>query len=498
MTRCLAITGKARRFRQEVLIVPLFERPHPLVVLNDQRLEREVADTCSQRGFTGKQHEVLWHYRPSKPYALLSVGLGRREGFSSANWFLALSTAMRELAKSQHQSAAVAVGRQLLEATSPEKIAQQGAQAVLYGAYQFSRYRKSPRRYGIRTVRFSLDAEDDAKAFRRGLQRGLVVGEAVNVARDPGNAPANDMTPTHLAEAALALRGLGGVMVRIIDKKRFREEGLGALWGVSKGSGEDAKLIIIEYRGGEKTAPVVGFVGKGVTFDSGGISIKPSEKMDEMKFDMAGGGAVIGLIRAAAKLALPRNIVGVIPATENLPGGESYKPGDVLRALDGTTIEVLNTDAEGRVILADALCYIRRYKPQVVVDLATLTGACIAALGSAASGLFTADERLAEEFLAAGGETGERLWRLPLFEEYREQIKSDVADVQNISKRKNEAGASIGAAFLQHFAKPYRWAHIDIAGTAWTNEERPYAAKGATGVGIRLALAYLEKSPATG
>ena len=282
--------------------------------------------------------------------------------------------------------------------------------------------------------------------------------------------------------------------LRILDDAQMKKIGMNALLGVARGSSEPAKFIILEYDGRRKGDPPIMLVGKGLTFDSGGISIKPSEKMEEMKTDMAGGAAVLGAIAAVADLKLPVHVVGLIPATENLPGGKAYKPGDILKSLSGRTIEVITTDAEGRLILADALTYALRYKPVAVIDLATLTGACIVALGDHVIGMLGTDEALKARIREAADATGERVWELPLWEDYDEQIRSDIADFKNSGGR--AGGAITAAAFLRKFVGDVPWVHLDIAGPSWLSKDRPYIPKGASGVGVRLLVRFLRDAAA--
>jgi len=311
------------------------------------------------------------------------------------------------------------------------------------------------------------------------------------LARDLVNAPGNIKSPVFLTEQAQAAAKESGLTCKVLGQKELAKEGCGALLGVAQGSEREPQMIILEHNGGTKGKAPVALVGKGVTFDSGGISLKPGEKMDEMKMDMAGGAAVIGTMLAIALLKLPINVVGVVPAVENLPSGTAYRPGDILTSLSGKTIEVLNTDAEGRLILADALTYVKRYQPELVVDLATLTGACIIALGHHATAVLGNDQKLIDSLLAAGEASGERLWQLPLWDDYDPLIKSDVADVKNTGGR--AAGTITAAAFLKKFASDFHWAHLDIAGTAWRDQNQPYIPKGGTGVGVRLLVAFLQK-----
>jgi leucyl aminopeptidase len=326
----------------------------------------------------------------------------------------------------------------------------------------------------------------DSDHAARALQEGLAIANGVALAKDLGNLPPNICTPRYLADIARQLeKGNKAVAVTVLKETEMKKLGMGALLCVARGSHEPPRLIALEYRGAEKSEAPVVLVGKGVTFDSGGISIKPADKLDEMKFDMCGAASVLGTLKAVLELALPINVVGIVPASENLPGGAATKPGDIVTSLSKQTIEILNTDAEGRLLLCDALTYAERFKPAVVIDIATLTGACVVALGAPASGLFTNDEEVADALLAAGSYAGDRAWRLPLWEEYGEQLKSNFADVANIGGR--EAGAIVAARFLARFTKAYRWAHLDIAGTAWRSGEE----KGANGRPVPLLTQYL-------
>jgi leucyl aminopeptidase len=296
------------------------------------------------------------------------------------------------------------------------------------------------------------------------------------------------MTPTVIAAKARQLAREFGLKLQVLERSQMEKLGMGALLGVSSGSAQPPKFIIVEYRKGGKK-PFIALVGKTITFDSGGISIKPSENMDKMKDDMSGGAAVLGALRTAAALKLPLNIVGLLPATENMPSGSAYKPGDVLRTMSGRTIEIINTDAEGRLILSDALAYACRYKPAAIVDIATLTGACRVALGQEATGMLGTDEKLKQKIREAGEKTGERVWELPLWEAYYDLIKSDIADMKNAGGR--DGGVITAAALLSKFVQDYPWVHLDIAATAWTEKDRPYTPKGATGIGMRLLTQFL-------
>jgi len=328
--------------------------------------------------------------------------------------------------------------------------------------------------------------DDNSAGGRNAIARGIAIGRGMNLTRRLGDLPGNICTPAFLAKEARALsRKHAKLHANVLEEKAMRELGMGALLSVAAGSEQPAKLIVIEYRGGKRGAAPQVLVGKGITFDSGGISIKPGPKMDEMKFDMCGAASVFGTLSAVAELKLPINVVGIIAASENLPSGTATKPGDVVTSMSGQTIEILNTDAEGRLVLCDALTYAGRFRPAAVIDIATLTGACVVALGKHASGLFSNQDEFAGQLLDAGREIGDRAWQLPLWDDYQKQLDSNFADMANIG---GPAGGSITAAcFLARFARDYRWAHLDIAGTAWDEG----GAKGATGRPVGLLTQYL-------
>ncbi len=326
---------------------------------------------------------------------------------------------------------------------------------------------------------------DSSAALRAAVQRGLAIGHGMNVARRLGDLPANICTPTFLASEARALGRKRGLKVSVLNEKQMEALGMGSLLSVAAGTEQPARLIVFEYHGGKRGEQPQVLVGKGITFDTGGISLKPGAKMDEMKYDMCGAASVFGALSAVAELALPVNVVGIVAATENMPSGVATKPGDVVKSMSGQTIEILNTDAEGRLVLCDALTYAARFKPAAVIDIATLTGACVAALGKIPSGLFSNQDDFARELLDAGTRIGDRAWQLPLWEEYQKQLDSNFADMANIGSP--FGGAITAASFLARFTRDYRWAHLDIAGTAWDDG----AAKGATGRPVGLLTQYL-------
>ncbi|MBO67745.1 MAG: leucyl aminopeptidase [Acidiferrobacteraceae bacterium] len=335
------------------------------------------------------------------------------------------------------------------------------------------------------TILFPLTNKQDATQVRKYINQGKAISQGVELTRDLANLPGNICTPSYLAAQARKLQRSHQLKVSILNEQQMRTLKMGSLLSVSRGSREPAKLIIMEYRGGPKNMAPIALVGKGLTFDAGGISLKPAGKMDEMKYDMCGGASVFGTLVAAAELKLPLNVIGIVPSSENLPDGAANKPGDIVTSMSGKTIEILNTDAEGRLILCDALTYARRYNPDVVIDIATLTGACVVALGDPASGLFSKHDKLASEILQAGEVSGDYAWRLPLWDQYQKQINSPFADIQNIGG--SGGGAITAACFLARFTEDLNWAHLDVAGTAYKSG----AQKGATGRPVRLLTQFL-------
>jgi leucyl aminopeptidase len=372
----------------------------------------------------------------------------------------------------------------------PEETAQALTEGSLLGLYRFLKYKtkEENKKTEISAITLLTAKPASVKAMQRGANIGMVIAESTAMARDMVSAPPRDMTPTAVAEQARKIAREFGLKLQVLERRQMETLGMGALLGVASGSIQPPKFIITEYRAGGKK-PFIALVGKTITFDSGGISIKPAENMDKMKDDMAGGAAVLGAVRTAAALKLPLNIAAILPATENMPGGSAYKPGDILRTLSGQTIEIINTDAEGRLILSDALAYACRYKPAAIVDIATLTGACRIALGQEASGMLGTDAALKQKIREAGEKTGERVWEMPLWDEYYDLIKSDIADMKNAGGR--DGGVITAAALLSRFVQQYPWVHLDIAATAWTEKERPYTPKGATGIGMRLLTQFL-------
>ena len=366
------------------------------------------------------------------------------------------------------------------------------AEGVWLGLYTFDRYqtKKKENRRALRSVTIMIPSRRDLDAAEAAIEVAKAVSSGTNFARDLGNEPGNVCTPEFLGDQAAALKHKK-LKVTVMNRKAIEKAGFTALLAVNQGSAKEPRFIVMEYSGGKKGDAPVALVGKGLTFDAGGISIKPAAAMDEMKFDMCGAAAVLGIFRAVTEMSLPINLLGVIPSTENLLGGAAYKPGDIVTSYKGINIEVLNTDAEGRVILCDALAYAAEKKPAEIIDFATLTGACVIALGSQATGLLGTGEKIKAGLKKSGEHTHDRVWELPLFEEYQEQIDSKIADIKNTGGR--EAGTITAACFLSRFVDDIPWAHLDIAGTAWNMKGTDISPTGGTGAGVRLVVDYLMK-----
>ncbi|MCP9438777.1 MAG: leucyl aminopeptidase [Nitrospira sp.] len=459
----------------------------------DKALAGSISDLLHSKEFEGKTAElVLLHtHRKIPAKRVLLVGLGKKDSLGLDTIRQALGHAVKRVRQVKAASFTAAVPAVMPPDSTAIDIAQAMTEGAILGAYQFTAYRSEPTPGpDIRSMTLLTSQQSDVHPLSEGVRRGVATAEAAVFVRDLCNHPSNVMTPTKIAEEAKAVAKETGVSLKILERKDLAKLGMGALLGVARGSHEPPKFIILEYHGSRKKhdRPVV-LVGKTITFDTGGISLKPSENMEQMKADMTGGAEVLAAVRAAARLKLPLNLVGLLPATENMPGGGAMKPGDIVKTLSGKTVEVQNTDAEGRLILADGLAYAARYKPVALIDVATLTGACVIALGQFAIGMFGTDDTLKESLRKAGQRSGERVWEMPLWEDYFEQLKSDVADMRNIGGR--GAGMITAALFLSKFAGDCPWVHLDIASTDWSERERAYIPKGPTGIGTRLLIQYL-------
>lgn len=487
----------ASKIQTDALLLPMYEdaqvRSHPDC---GQDIRKQLKSVLASGDFSGRHGQTfLLPIHASRPDRILLVGLGKKNEVTAERLRQAGAKAMQALAQLKIASLAVA-GAVLNELPGSPEETETPAFYLLEGALL--------RRYRYRKQTTS-DPEDSEN--RCSLKSVVILGERVPtdarllsvvieanyLVRDLVLTPANHLSPSDLARAAKNAVG-PDIRIRVLNRKAIAREGMGAFLGVAQGSHAEPKLIVMEYRGAGNGAPVA-VVGKAITFDSGGISLKPSEGMEKMKYDMAGGAAVIGLMQALSRLKLKCNVVGIVPATENLPGGRALRPGDVVTSLSGKTIEIISTDAEGRLIVADAMTYARRhFSPAAIIDIATLTGACSIALGQEAIAMMGNDSRLMQRLQRAGAATYERVWEMPLYDELREHLKSDVADIKNAGGRK---GSLVAAGyFLREFAADTPWVHLDIAGTAWIDREKPYFAKGATGIGVRLLLDFFRQENA--
>ncbi len=487
-----AKTTDAARRASRCLVVGVFAAKKPVLTPSGARLDAASKKSLSAVLGRGDMDgalggvQMLYNLPGVRAERVLLLGLGPQRDFTASAARRAVRVAITLIEQRGLRSADLC----LLDATygndnaDAHRRARHLVEAVGDAMYRFN-HTKSARKKPAKLKQVCLlCARDQLAAVKRGLTEGAAIARGVTLARDYANLPGNICTPSFLAGQARQMKPLG-IATTILNEAAMQRRKMGALLSVSRGSREPAKLIVMEYHGGRRGDPPVVLVGKGLTFDAGGISIKPAAAMDEMKYDMCGGASVFGALQASAELGLKINLVGLVPSSENLPDGAANKPGDIVASMSGTTIEILNTDAEGRLILCDALTYAERFKPSAVIDIATLTGACAVALGEHASGLFSDCDELAEALLSAGQASGDRAWRMPVWEDYDAQLKSNFADLANIGGR--YAGAVTAACFLRHFTKKYHWAHLDIAGTAWTSG----ANKGATGRPVPLLVEFL-------
>ncbi len=455
----------------------------------DAALGGAIAGVFSSGEIKGKVAETSLIHASGKPFErALIVGLGERTKFEPQLLARYVGTAVRMLGRKNIGAIAVAMPPQAKG--NEAACASFAAEGAVTGSFDITLYQEKPeKKIAVQTVTL-LDGGLDETAFEAGCRRGVIVGESVNFARRLAATPANDMTPTHLADEATLVAGEAGLAIDVLNEERARKEGMGSFLSVAQGSAQPPKMIVLTYKGDSSSKETLALVGKGITFDTGGISIKPAERMEEMKYDMSGGAAVIATMLAIGKLKPKINVIGIVPATENMPGGKATKPGDIVKAMNGKTIEVINTDAEGRLILADGLCYAKKLGATKIVDCATLTGACVIALGHAASAAITNDDEFVQTFLTAAKPSGERYWQMPAYEDYAIAMKSDIADLKNTGGR--PGGALTAAAFLKAFVDDTPWIHLDVAGTAYVDGETAWQAKGPTGTPVRALLSLTE------
>ena len=452
----------------------------------DDRLGNRLSAAISLDGFSGEEDEQIHIFGNEVNKRVVLIGLGEQKNYTS-DQARSVGSNITRYSTSVKNSKFSVDGESF--GLKKNLFAQAFAEGLVLGSYEFNDY-KTKREDSVQASSITMYGSIDSKS----LDKGAVVGKSVGFARDLGNHPANILTPTYLAKAAQNISENSTKMsCQIFDGKEFKKMGMGAFHGVAMGATEPAKMIIVEYNGGRKTQKPIALVGKGLTFDSGGISLKPPPKMDEMKFDMCGSATVMGVLQAVAELKPKINIVFAIGSTENMPGSNAQRPGDIVTAYNGKTIEVLNTDAEGRLVLADVLSYVNKnYEPEAIVDFATLTGAVLVALGNRASGVMGNNDKLMKEVKKASETSGEKVWELPLWKEYRNSIKGKYADIRNIGEARM-AGTISAGIFLKEFVDDTPWVHVDIAGTAWGPKEPSYHPKvGATGVAVRMMYQFLE------
>jgi len=490
--RFSAKSGSPEQESTACIVAGVFEGQHltPAAEALDHGTSGAVAAVIKNGDIKGKPGQTLMLHNPSGVEAgrILLVGCGKKDELSEADYRKAVQATAGALKASAATDAVsclaeVSVGERRVDWKVRQAVEAMGNALYIYDE---TKSEKNEDRPVLEEMVFLTAGETETKAADQAIREGSAVSSGVALAKELANLPGNYCTPTYLAEQAEAMgKTYKSLKVSVLEEQDMEKLGMGALLSVSRGSRQPAKLITIEYRGGDSGEKPVVLVGKGLTFDAGGISLKPAAAMDEMKYDMCGGAGVIGTMKAVAELGLPLNVVAVVPSSENLPDGAANKPGDIVTSMSGQTIEILNTDAEGRLILCDALTYSAKFEPDSVIDVATLTGACVIALGKQASGVMGNDEALVEELLDAGQSSGDRAWELPVWDEYQEQLKSNFADMANVGGR--EAGTITAACFLSRYTKEYRWAHLDIAGTAWVSGKE----KGATGRPVPLLMQYL-------
>ncbi len=467
----------------------------------DKSAQHYISDIVARGDMTGKAATtLLLHTVPNvASERVLLLGLGKPAELDAKQYRECVRAAMRTLQATNAKDVLLYLPEVPVKGRDAAWRISQAVFAAYETAYRFDRLKSKPEKNKktLQKIQFAQLTAKSTPALESALDSALIqavaIAKGMVLAKDLGNLPGNFCTPTYLAQQALTLaKKYKTIKTTVLEEKDMQKLGMGSLLSVTRGSPEPAKLITMQYHGADKKQKPVVLVGKGITFDSGGISLKPGAEMDEMKYDMCGAASVLGTMQAIAEMGLKLNVVGIIPSCDNMPSGTATKPGDIVTSMSGQTIEILNTDAEGRLVLCDALTYAAKFDPDTVIDIATLTGACIIALGHVASGLYSNEDKLAHELLAAGEQTQDKAWHMPLWEEYQTQLDSNFADMQNIGGR---AGGSITAAcFLSRFTKDYRWAHLDIAGTAWKSGKD----KGATGRPVPLLTQYLINRVAAG
>jgi leucyl aminopeptidase len=489
-------TGSSEKQHHNCIIVGVYEGQHlSEAALDIDKLSSGYLSSIVKRGdMDGKAEKTLMLHDVTGLHSdrVLLVGLGKQEDFSEKKYAKAVRASIKALAASASTEALTYLAELPVKTLSLRRKLALMAEVAMDVTYRFDAIKRKKEgaeaeeaKKGIKRLTVHVADAAHVKEAEAGLADGKALAAGVSFTKDLGNLPPNVCTPTYLGEQALALGKTYGLKVEVLEREQIEKLGMGSFLGVTQGSEQPPKLIVMQHLKGKKDQKPVVLVGKGITFDTGGISLKPGGDMDEMKYDMCGAASVLGTFKTIAEMDLPLNVIGIIPTCENMPDGRATRPGDVLTSMSGLTIEVLNTDAEGRLILCDALTYAERFEPSAVVDIATLTGACVIALGHHATGLFSNNDALAQELLKAGEASLDRAWHMPLWEEYQPQLDSNFADMGNIGGR--AAGSITAACFLSRFAKKYDWAHLDIAGTAWKSGKE----KGGTGRPVPMLTEFL-------
>jgi leucyl aminopeptidase len=477
--------------RTGALVVPIFTDGtlDGATKAADDALGGAISEILKSGEIKGKLAETALVHAHGQPFGrVLVVGLGEREKFEP--YFLARAAGAAVRLLGRKNVAEIAIALPAAAKGDEAACASFVTEGALAGSFDITLYQSKPDKKIAVTGVTILDDGFDADAVAKGVKRGIILGEAVNLARTMAATPANDMTPTHMAAEATRVAGDAGLSIDVLDEARCRKEGMGSFLSVAAGSVQPPKFIVLTYKGDPGSKEMLGLVGKGITFDTGGISIKPAANMEDMKMDMSGGAGTIAAMYAIGKLKPKLNVVAIVPATENMPGGKATKPGDIVKSMNGTTIEVINTDAEGRLVLCDGLSYALKLGATKLVDSATLTGAVVIALGHAASALVGNNDEFVAAFEKAAKPTGERYWHMPLYDDYTTAMKSDIADLKNTGGR--AAGTLTAAAFLRTFVGDTPWIHLDVAGTAYLDNESAWQAKGPTGTPVRALVALVE------
>ena len=486
-------SGNPEKQRGACVVVGVFEsrKLTPSATSIDKASNGHLSDLLRRGDMDGKAGStLLLHNVPGTVCdRVLLVGLGKEKEFRDKAYCAAIRNTLKALRDTGAQNATIFLTEIPVAKRNTGWRIRQAAMLSLDSAYRFDQFKskKNENHSKLRKLAFAVEQRSELALAEDALLQGQAIAEGMALAKTLGNLPGNVCTPTYLADTALQIAEDHAIQCEILERADMEALGMHSLLSVAKGSHQPPKLIVLQYKGGEESDKPLLLIGKGITFDSGGISLKPGEGMDEMKFDMCGAASVLGTLKAVALMKLPINLTVIVPTTENMPGGAASKPGDIVASMSGQTIEILNTDAEGRLILCDALTYAERFSPDAVIDVATLTGACVIALGHVATGLFANDDALARELLSAGDEALDRAWQMPLWDDYQDLLTSNFADMANIGGR--PAGSVSAACFLSRFAKKYEWAHLDIAGTAWKSG----AEKGATGRPVPMLAHYLLK-----